>query len=165
VELGKQLNKPVIFVKGCVGPDVESAVNSAPEGSIILLENLRFHIEEEGSGKDGEGKKIKADPTKVVEFRQSLTKLGDIYVNDAFGTAHRAHSSMVGVELPQRASGFLVKKELEFFAKALEHPDRPFLAILGGAKVSDKIQLIDNMLDKVGSLSRLESPKFETHTL
>jgi len=73
-------------------------------------------------------------------------------VNDAFGTAHRAHSSMVGVELPQRASGFLVKKELEFFAKALEHPERPFLAILGGAKVSDKIQLIGNMLDKVDSL-------------
>jgi len=152
VELGKQLNKPVIFVKDCVGPDVESAVDSSPEGSIILLENLRFHIEEEGSAKDQEGKKIKADPTKVAEFRQNLTKLGDIYVNDAFGTAHRAHSSMVGVKLPQRASGFLVKKELEFFAKALERPDRPFLAILGGAKVSDKIQLIDNMLDKVDSL-------------
>jgi len=73
-------------------------------------------------------------------------------VNDAFGTAHRAHSSMVGIKLPQRAAGFLVKKELEFFAKALENPDKPFLAILGGAKVSDKIQLIDNMLDKVNSL-------------
>jgi len=152
VELGKQLDKPVIFIKDCVGPDVESAVDSAAEGSIILLENLRFHIEEEGSTKDGDGKKVKADPAKVEEFRQNLTKLGDIYVNDAFGTAHRAHSSMVGVKLPQRASGFLVKKELEFFAKALEHPDRPFLAILGGAKVSDKIQLIDNMLDKVDSL-------------
>jgi len=152
VELGRQLNKEVKFVKDCVGPAVESAVDSAPEGSIILLENLRFHIEEEGSAKDEEGKKIKADPTKVAEFRQNLTKLGDIYVNDAFGTAHRAHSSMVGVKLPQRASGFLVKKELEFFSKALEHPDRPFLAILGGAKVSDKIQLIDNMLDKVDSL-------------
>ncbi|KAF9792315.1 phosphoglycerate kinase [Thelephora terrestris] len=148
VELGKQLQKPIVFVKDCVGPDVESAVNSAPLGSIILLENLRFHIEEEGK----DSKKNKADPTKVAEFRENLTKLGDIYVNDAFGTAHRAHSSMVGVKLPQRASGFLVKKELEFFAKALEHPDRPFLAILGGAKVSDKIQLIDNMLDKVDSL-------------
>lgn len=99
--------------------------------------------------KDKEGNKTKADPAAVEKFREGLTKLGDVYVNDAFGTAHRAHSSMVGVKLPQRAAGFLVKKELEFFAKALEHPDRPFLAILGGAKVSDKIQLIDNMLDKV----------------
>jgi len=117
-----------------------------------LLENLRFHIEEEGSVKDKEGNKTKADPAKVAEFRQGLTRLGDVYVNDAFGTAHRPHSSMVGVNLPQRAAGFLVKKELDFFAKALEKPERPFLAILGGAKVSDKIQLIDNMLDKVDSL-------------
>jgi len=93
-----------------------------------------------------------ADAAKVTEFREGLTKLGDVYVYDAFGTAHRAHSSMVGIKLPQRAAGFLVKKELEFFAKALESPERPFLAILGGAKVSDKIQLIDNMLDKVNSL-------------
>ena len=162
VELGKQLKKPILFVKDCVGPQVESAVNSAPGGSVILLENLRFHIEEEGSAKDKGGNKVKADPTKVAEFRQNLTKLGDIYVNDAFGTAHRAHSSMVGVKLPQRASGFLVKKELDFFAKALEHPDRPFLAILGGAKVSDKIQLIDNMLDKVGLLFHSETSRLRT---
>jgi phosphoglycerate kinase len=132
-----------------VGPEVEKAVADAPDGSIILLENLRFHIEEEGSVKDKAGNKTKADPAKVEEFRANLTKLGDVYVNDAFGTAHRAHSSMVGIKLPQRAAGFLVKKELEFFAKALESPERPFLAILGGAKVSDKIQLIENMLDKV----------------
>ena len=142
-------NKPVIFLIDCVGPEVERAVLSAGKGSVILLENLRFHIEEEGSVKDKDGKKTKADPAKVAEFREQLTRLGDVYVNDAFGTAHRAHSSMVGVKLPQRAAGFLVKKELEFFAKALENPDKPFLAILGGAKVSDKIQLIDNMLDKV----------------
>lgn len=148
-ELEKQLGKPVTFLSDCVGPDVENAVNSASPGSIILLENLRFHIEEEGSIKNKDGTKTKADPAKVTEFREGLTKLGDVYVNDAFGTAHRAHSSMVGVKLPQRAAGFLVKKELEFFAKALENPDRPFLAILGGAKVSDKIQLIENMLDKV----------------
>jgi phosphoglycerate kinase len=132
-----------------VGPEAEKAVADAPTGSILLLENLRFHIEEEGSVKDKEGKKTKADPAAVETFRAGLTKLGDVYVNDAFGTAHRAHSSMVGVQLPQRASGLLVKKELEFFAKALEHPERPFLAILGGAKISDKIQLIENMLDKV----------------
>ncbi|KAG6878769.1 hypothetical protein C0993_008068 [Termitomyces sp. T159_Od127] len=151
-ELEKQIGKPVQFLSDCVGPEVEKAVNSAPHGSLILLENLRFHIEEEGSVKNKDGSKTKADPAKVAEFRQGLTRLGDVYVNDAFGTAHRAHSSMVGVQLPQRAAGFLVKKELEFFAKALEKPDRPFLAILGGAKVSDKIQLIDNLLDKVNSL-------------
>jgi len=151
-ELEQLLGKPVIFAKDCVGPEAEETVLRAPYGSVVLLENLRFHIEEEGSVKDKDGKKTKADPAKVAEFRDSLTKLGDIYVNDAFGTAHRAHSSMVGVKLPQRASGFLVKKELEFFAKALESPERPFLAILGGAKVSDKIQLIENMLDKVDSL-------------
>ncbi|KAI9446606.1 phosphoglycerate kinase [Lactarius indigo] len=147
-ELSRLLAIDVTFLPECVGPDVENAVSKAQGGSVILLENLRFHIEEEGS----EGNKTKADPTKVAEFRKQLTQLGDVYVNDAFGTAHRAHSSMVGIKLPQRAAGFLVKKELEFFAKALEKPDRPFLAILGGAKVSDKIQLIDNMLDKVNSL-------------
>ena len=159
VELGNQLGKPIIFVDDCVGPDVESAVDSAPRGSIILLENLRFHIEEEGSAKDAEGKKVKADSTKIAEFRKNLTKLGEVYVNDAFGTAHRAHSSMVGIKLPQRASGLLVKNELEFFAKALENPSRPFLAILGGAKVSDKIQLIDNMLDKVRKFSAFKAPQ------
>jgi len=151
-ELEKQLGKPVTFLSDCMGSDVEDIINSASPGSVILLENLRFHIEEEGSIKNKDGTKTKADPAKVTEFREGLTKLGDVYVNDAFGTAHRAHSSMVGVKLPQRAAGFLVKKELEFFAKALENPNRPFLAILGGAKVSDKIQLIDNMLDKVNSL-------------
>ncbi|RDB21206.1 Phosphoglycerate kinase [Hypsizygus marmoreus] len=151
-ELEKQLGKPVQFLSDCVGPEVEKAVNSAAKGSIILLENLRFHIEEEGSVKNKDGTKTKADPTKVAEFREGLTRLGDVYINDAFGTAHRAHSSMVGIKLPQRAAGFLVKKELEYFAKALENPERPFLAILGGAKVSDKIQLIDNLLDKVNSL-------------
>jgi phosphoglycerate kinase len=148
-ELSKHLGKDVIFLNDCVGPDVEKAVNSAASGSVILLENLRFHIEEEGSVKDKAGNKTKADPAAVTKFRESLTALGDVYINDAFGTAHRAHSSMVGIKLPQRAAGFLMKKELEYFAKALESPERPFLAILGGAKVSDKIQLIENMLDKV----------------
>lgn len=148
-ELSRLLGHDVIFLHDCVGQDIESSISEAQGGSIFLLENLRFHIEEEGSVKDKEGNKTKADPAKVAEFREQLTRLGDVYVNDAFGTAHRAHSSMVGVNLPQRATGYLVKKELEFFAKALEKPERPFLAILGGAKVSDKIQLIDNMLDKV----------------
>jgi len=151
-EVEKILGKPVIFLNDCVGPDVEKAVNLAPKGSVILLENLRFHIEEEGSVKNKDGTKTKADPASVAYFRENLTKLGDVYINDAFGTAHRAHSSMVGIKLSQRAAGFLMKKELEYFAKALESPERPFLAILGGAKISDKIQLIENMLDKVNSL-------------
>ncbi|KAL0935834.1 phosphoglycerate kinase [Colletotrichum truncatum] len=151
-ELEKLLGKSVQFAKNCVGPDVEELVNKADNGQVVLLENLRFHIEEEGSAKDKDGNKTKADKAKVEEFRKGLTALGDVFINDAFGTAHRAHSSMVGVDLPQKASGFLMKKELEYFAKALENPQRPFLAILGGAKVSDKIQLIDNLLDKVNTL-------------
>ncbi|XP_055471203.1 phosphoglycerate kinase 2 [Psammomys obesus] len=148
-ELKNLLGKDVLFLKDCVGSEVEKACANPATGSVILLENLRFHVEEEGKGQDPSGKKISAEPAKVEAFRASLSKLGDIYVNDAFGTAHRAHSSMVGINLPQKASGFLMKKELEYFAKVLEHPERPFLAILGGAKVTDKIQLIKNMLDKV----------------
>ncbi|KIN01813.1 hypothetical protein OIDMADRAFT_161363 [Oidiodendron maius Zn] len=152
-ELEKLLGgKKVEFAPDCVGKEVEEIVNKASGGQVVLLENLRFHAEEEGSSKDADGKKVKADKAKVEEFRKGLTALGDIYINDAFGTAHRAHSSMVGVNLPQKASGFLMKKELDYFAQALENPQRPFLAILGGAKVSDKIQLIDNLLTKVNSL-------------
>lgn len=151
-ELSKLLGKDVKFLDDCVGEKIEKECASADNGEVILLENLRFYAEEEGSSKDKDGNKQKASKEDVDKFRQSLTKLGDVYVNDAFGTAHRAHSSMVGVDLPQKASGFLMAKELEFFAKALENPSRPFLAILGGAKVSDKIQLIDNLLTKVNSL-------------
>nr|BAF81981.1 3-phosphoglycerate kinase [Ogataea minuta] len=150
-ELETLLGQKVTFLDDCVGSEVESTVNSAPAGSVILLENLRFHIEEEGSKKTSEGK-VKASKEDVEKFRKQLTALADVYVNDAFGTAHRAHSSMVGFELEDRAAGFLMAKELEYFSKALENPVRPFLAILGGAKVSDKIQLIDNLLDKVDLL-------------
>lgn len=173
-ELEKLLGRNVIFAHECVGPKTEEIVNKASGGQVVLLENLRFHPEEEGSHKDDQGNKIKADKEKVAEFRKGLTALGDVYISmfffpfplssfsrllislllldDAFGTAHRAHSSMVGVDLPQKAAGFLVKKELDYFAQALENPKRPFLAILGGAKVSDKIQLIDNLISKVDSL-------------
>ncbi|KAK9459503.1 phosphoglycerate kinase [Lipomyces oligophaga] len=150
-ELTKLISAPVTFLPDCVGPAVEAKVNAAKNAEVILLENLRFHPEEEGSSKV-DGKKVKCAPEDVETFRQGLTALADVYINDAFGTAHRAHSSMVGVELPLRASGFLVKKELDFFAKALESPERPFLAILGGAKVSDKILLIDNLISKVDAL-------------
>jgi len=148
--LKKQLGRDIEYLKDCVGPEVEKACADPKEGSVILLENLRFHGEEEGQS-IVDGKKQKASDADVKKFRESLTKLGDVFVNDAFGTAHRAHSSMVGVELT-RASGFLMKKELEYFAKALEEPKKPFLAILGGAKVSDKIKLIENLLDKVDEM-------------
>ncbi|GFQ79120.1 phosphoglycerate kinase 1 [Trichonephila clavata] len=151
-ELKKLLGRDVQFLSDCVGPEVEAVCANPTPGSVILLENLRFHIEEEGKGVDSNNAKVKAKPEDVTKFRESLTKLGDVYINDAFGTAHRAHSSMVGVNLPQKASGFLMKKELAYFAKALDNPVRPFLAILGGAKVADKIQLIENLLDKVNEM-------------
>ncbi|VDM55773.1 unnamed protein product [Angiostrongylus costaricensis] len=151
-ELKKLLNKEVKFLEDCVGDQVESAVADPAPGSVFLLENLRFHVEEEGKCVNESGEKIKASPESIEKFRASLTKLGDIYVNDAFGTAHRAHSSMVGVKLDTRACGFLMKNELVYFGKALCDPARPFLAILGGAKVADKIQLIKNMLDKVNEM-------------
>jgi phosphoglycerate kinase len=141
--LEERLGTKVRFLPDCVGPEVERACSDLAPGSVVLLENLRYHAEEEGKG---------ATAAQVSAFRASLTKLGDVYVNDAFGTAHRAHASMVGVTLPQRASGFLMQKELEYFGKALQNPERPFLAILGGAKVKDKIQLIENLLDKVDAM-------------
>lgn len=150
--LQQLLNRPVLFLKDCVGEEVEKACQQASNGQVILLENLRFHIEEEGKGVDANKKKVKADPQQVKQFRASLSRLGDVYVNDAFGTAHRAHSSMVGINVPIRAAGFLMKQELAAFAQVLEQPKRPFLAIMGGAKVSDKILLIENMLDKVDEM-------------
>ncbi|CAD6999277.1 phosphoglycerate kinase [Ceratitis capitata] len=148
-ELKTLLGKDIKFLPDCVGPEVEKECKDPAPGTIILLENLRFYIEEEGKGLDASGAKAKADPAKVKEFRQSLAQLGDVYVNDAFGTAHRAHSSMLGEGFEKRAAGFLLNKELKYFAQALDNPPRPFLAILGGAKVADKIQLISNLLDKV----------------
>lgn len=143
------LKRDIKFLPDCVGAETEAACANPSEGSIILLENLRFHVEEEGKGLDENGNKTKASSSDVQKFQESLTKLGDIFVNDAFGTAHRAHSSMVGVKLADRAAGKLLKKELDYFGKALETPAHPFLAILGGAKVQDKIQLIEKLLDKV----------------
>jgi len=146
------LKRPVIFLEDCVGEKVEKAVAQGKDGAVFLLENLRFHVEEEGSGVDKDGKKIKASPEATKNFRASLTRLGDVYVNDAFGTAHRAHSSIVGIQHGQRAAGYLMKKELQYIGKALENPEKPFLAILGGAKVSDKIKLITHLLDKVDQM-------------
>ena len=151
-KLAELLGKPVQFLRDCVGAEVESTCAALQPGGVILLENLRFHIEEEGKVKREDGTKESADPAKVAAFRASLSKLGDIYVNDAFGTAHRAHSSVVGVDLPIKAAGFLMQKELEAFAAVLDNPARPLLAILGGAKIADKIPLINNLLDKANEI-------------
>jgi phosphoglycerate kinase len=157
-ELEQLLGRPVRFLDDCVGPAVEAACapGALQPGDVVLLENLRFHLEEEGKVKvkqaDGTETKLKADPAKEAAFRASLTRLGDVFVNDAFGTAHRAHSSMVGVALREKAAGFLMEAELKAFAKVLENPDRPLLAILGGAKIADKIPLIHNLLEKANKV-------------
>jgi len=150
--VSERLGCPVEMLKDCVGAEVEAACADPKPGSIFLLENLRFHVEEEGKGVDPDGNKTKASADAVSAFRASLRKLADVYVNDAFGTAHRGHSSMMGDDYPVKCAGFLMQAELQAFAKVLDAPTKPVLAILGGAKVSDKIQLILNMLDKVDKL-------------
>jgi phosphoglycerate kinase len=156
VELEKLLGRPVIFADDCIGLRVEEQAKALKSGQVLLLENLRFYIEEEGKVKlkqaDGTETKVTADPAKVVAFRESLSRLGDVYVNDAFGTAHRAHSSMVGINLKDKAAGFLMEAELKAFAAVLDHPQRPLLAILGGAKIADKIPLINNLLEKANEI-------------
>jgi phosphoglycerate kinase len=131
--------KPVKFVDDCIGPEVEKAVSELKSGECLLLENLRFYAEEE-----------KNDP----EFAKKLASLGDIYVNDAFGTAHRAHASTEGVTkyFEQCAAGYLMQKELKYLGMALANPQRPFVAILGGAKISGKIDVISNLMEKVDAL-------------
>ncbi|MFC1999058.1 phosphoglycerate kinase [Chloroflexota bacterium] len=136
--LSEVLNLDVKAIGDCIGPEVTDAVNQMVSGDVILLENLRFHPEEE-----------KNDP----EFARALAKLADIYVDDAFGTAHRAHASTVGVtQYIPAVGGFLIEKEIEMLHKSLDNPTRPLTTIVGGAKVSDKITLIDHMLDKVDNL-------------
>jgi phosphoglycerate kinase len=151
-ELEKLLGSPVGFATDCIGPAVETQAKALKPGQVLLLENLRFYIEEEGKVKLEDGSSKKADAAAVVAFRDSLSKLGDVYVNDAFGTAHRGHSSMVGINLPQKAAGFLMEAELKAFAAVLDHPQRPLLAILGGAKIADKIPLIKNLIQKADEI-------------
>jgi len=133
--LGKEVKK----LDDCIGEEVEKAVSEMKEGDVILLENLRFHKEERKNDE---------------EFAKKLASLADVYVNDAFGTSHRAHASTEGITkfLPVAVAGYLVDKELRIMGKAMENPDKPFVAILGGKKVSDKIPAIDNLLDKVDIL-------------
>ena len=168
-KLGELLGKPVTFLNDCVGPAVEEACANPAPGSIIVLENMRFYAEEEGKGcrheegcpgskcdKKAPSKGAKCDKFKpsaedVDAFRASLAKLGDVYVNDAFGTAHRAHSSMVGMQGKMPCvSGLLVAKELEAFSKVLDPSLKktPLTSIVGGAKISDKVLVIDNLIDK-----------------
>lgn len=136
--LSDLLGKPVRKMDDCIGDDAKKAAMDMSDGDVILLENVRFYKAEE-----------KNDP----DFARQLAELGEVYVNDAFGTAHRAHASTEGVTkyLPGVA-GFLMEKELDYLGKALEDPERPFVAILGGVKVSDKITVIDNLLNKVDTL-------------
>jgi phosphoglycerate kinase len=149
--LQELLGRPVKFVADCVGPEAEAAAAAAKPGDVILLENLRYHLAEEGKVKAKDGTVTKAAEEEVAAFRASLSRLGDVFVNDAFGTAHRAHSSVVGVNL-KRASGYLLKKELDFLGDALANPKRPFVSIIGGAKISGKIDVIEALLPKVDKL-------------
>lgn len=136
--LEKYLDKSVSFADDCIGEVAEKAVAQLPEGGVILLENTRYHKGEE-----------KNDPA----LSAAMAKVGDIFVNDAFGTAHRAHSSNVGVtEHLEAVAGFLLEKEIDYLANTIENPKRPFVAILGGAKVGDKIDVIEALLGKVDTL-------------
>jgi len=136
--LGKLLGKPVQMASDCIGPQVEALVEALKPSEVLMLENVRFHKEEE-----------KNDP----EFARKLAVLGDVYVNDAFGSAHRAHASTEGIAryLPA-VSGFLMEQELEYLSRATENPARPYVAILGGAKISDKIAVVENLLSKCDTL-------------
>jgi phosphoglycerate kinase len=137
--LAELLGQPVAFASDCIGPEAETQARAVADGQVLLLENLRFHPEEEAN-----------DPA----FAEKLAKLGEIYVNDAFGTAHRAHASTEGVVryLKPAVAGFLMQKELDYLGRALDQPARPFVAILGGAKISGKIDVITALLGKVDRL-------------
>lgn len=139
VRLAELLDMDVKFVDDCVGEQVKSVVSKLNDGDVLLLENLRFH---------------KAETDNDEEFSKQLAELGDVYVNDAFGSAHRAHASTEGVTkfISQSASGYLMQKELDYLGKAISDPVRPFTAILGGAKISGKIDVIENLLPKVDNL-------------
>ena len=136
---GELLGRAVAFADDCVGPAAEGAVRNAPTGGVVLLENLRFHAEEE-----------KNDP----QFAKGLAALCDVYVNDAFGAAHRAHASVEAIVrlVPEAAAGLLMEKELRYLGAAIGNPERPFVAVIGGAKVSDKIEVIENLIPLVDRL-------------
>lgn len=154
-KLEELIGQTVTFLEGSSGEAVEAACADPAAGSIILLENLRWNVAEEGKGVDAEGAKTKATDEETAAFRESLAKLGDVYVNDAFGTAHRAHSSMVAMKgLMPCVAGLLVAKELDAFSQVLDPTkvERPLTAIVGGAKISDKILVIENLIDQADKL-------------
>jgi 3-phosphoglycerate kinase len=132
-------NQEVILADDCVGDGVEKLVRDLQSGQVLMLENLRFHKEEEANDED---------------FSRELASLADVYVNDAFGAVHRAHASTVGMVrfVPEKAGGLLLRKELEYLGRLLKSPDKPYVAVLGGAKVSDKIKVIENLLPKLDAL-------------
>ncbi|MCS6772248.1 MAG: phosphoglycerate kinase [Kiritimatiellae bacterium] len=160
--LSELLHRPVLFAPDCVGPEVKAMAESLHrQQQILLLENLRFHKEEEGKVKVADDapeevkKAAKAEmKKKQEEFARQLAELGDLYVNDAFGTAHRAHASTAVIckFFKTNVAGFLMEREVRYLGRALASPERPFVAILGGAKVSDKVNVITNLLNKVDSL-------------
>jgi len=159
--LGELIGNKVAFVSDCRGPEVKAAADALQSGEVLLLENLRFHPEEKGGVKladdatEEEKAEAKEDMAKRQdEFARELADLADLYVCDAFGTAHRAHVSMAVVTkyFDQCAAGFLLKKEIDYLGKALEAPEKPFVAILGGAKISGKIDVITNLMDKVNKI-------------
>jgi len=137
--LSELLGKKVTKLNDCIGDEVQKAVSGMKDGDVVLLENLRFHVEEEKND---------------TNFAKELASLGEIYVNDAFGTAHRAHASTEGVTkyIKICVAGFLLAKEIEYFDKALSNPPKPFVAILGGVKISDKIMVIENLMKKVDAI-------------
>ena len=137
--LSELLKRPVQFAEDCIGEPAQRAIAAAGPNGVVLLENLRFHPEEE-----------KNDPT----FAKALAELADVYVNDAFGSAHRAHASTEGIvrQVKEVGAGLLMAKELEYLGRVVHNPERPFVAILGGAKVSDKLEVIENLITKVDAL-------------
>lgn len=152
LKLAELLGQPVPLAPDCVGPEVKKMVDGLRPGEALMLENVRYHAEEELLNKYK--KQDDATKAKIDAFTKELASYGDIYVNDAFGTAHRAHASTQGVTkyIPVNVAGFLMEKEVKYFGDTLANPEKPFLAILGGAKVSDKVLVITNLLEKVDSL-------------
>lgn len=148
--LSELLNKPVAFIEGdCISPKTKETAKNLKAGEIMLLENLRFYPQEEGKNAAGE-----KDKDGMNNFAKELASMGDVFVQDAFGTVHRAHASTAAIVkyVKDAAAGFLLEKELKFLGEALENPKRPFTAILGGAKVSDKINVIENLLSKTDNI-------------
>ncbi|TFH16868.1 MAG: phosphoglycerate kinase [Lentisphaerales bacterium] len=159
--LAKLLGREVEFAPDCVGPEVVTMAEALKPGEVLLLENLRFHPEEEGKAKVAEDatddvkKAAKAEmKTRQADFAAQLAELGEIYVDDAFGTAHRAHASMAVVKkhFDQCAAGFLLEKEIKYLGQALTDPARPFVAVIGGAKISGKIDVLTNLIGKVDAI-------------